>query len=168
MRCDHCGERDAEIQLTEIESGEMKTLRLCNQCAAERGLANPAAAGTAPLADFLAQIGKSVEEPASGTPSEPCPYCGITAADFRRTGRLGCPQCYPHFERQLRGLLRRIHGSTQHVGKICLGEGLEKENQVSRLADLRRRLQRAIESEEFEAAANLRDEIRALELEFAE
>ena len=107
MQCDHCGERDAEIQLTEIQDGEMKTLRLCNLCAAERGLSNPIAAGTAPLTDFLAQIGKSVDEPAAGGPTEPCPYCGTTGADFRRTGRLGCPQCYPHFERQLRGLLRR-------------------------------------------------------------
>ncbi len=168
MQCDHCGEREAEIQLTEIEDGEMKTLRLCNLCAAERGLANPVAAGTAPLADFLAQIGKSVDEPSSGGPAEPCPYCGTTGSDFRRSGRLGCPQCYPHFERQLRGLLRRIHGSTQHVGKICIGEGLEEDSQVTRLADLKRRLQRAIDSEDFESAANLRDEIRALEVEYAE
>lgn len=168
MQCDHCGEREAEVQLTEIQDGDMKTLRLCNLCAAERGLSNQAAAGTAPLADFLAQIGKSVDEPSAGTPTEPCPYCGTTGSDFRRTGRLGCPQCYPHFERQLRGLLRRIHGSTQHVGKICLSDGLEEENQVTRLADLKRRLQRAVDSEDFESAADLRDEIRALEVEYVE
>ena len=168
MQCDHCGEREAEIQLTEIEDGEMKTLRLCNDCAAERGLANPVTASTAPLADFLAQIGKSVDEPAASGPSEPCPYCGTTSNDFRRTGRLGCPQCYPHFERQLRGLLRRIHGSTQHVGKICISDGLGEENQVTRLADLKRRLQRAVDREDFESAADLRDQIRALEMEYAE
>jgi protein arginine kinase activator len=168
MQCDHCGEREAEVQLTEIQDGDMKTLHLCNLCAAERGLSNQAAAGTAPLADFLAQIGKSVDEPSAGAPTEPCPYCGTTGSDFRRTGRLGCPQCYPHFERQLRGLLRRIHGSTQHVGKICLSDGLEEENQVTRLADLKRRLQRAVDSEDFESAADLRDEIRALEVEYVE
>ncbi len=168
MQCDHCHERDAEIQLTEIEDGEMKTVWLCNECAAARGLAGPAAASKAPLADFLAQIGKSVDEPSVAASAEPCPYCGTSSTDFRRTGRLGCPQCYPHFERQLRGLLRRIHGSTQHVGKISLGEGIEAEDQLARLADLRRRLQRAIETEDFENAAVLRDEIRALEVEFVE
>ncbi|MEJ2312903.1 MAG: UvrB/UvrC motif-containing protein [Gemmatimonadales bacterium] len=95
--------------------------------------------------------------------SEPCPYCGTTSADFRRSGRLGCPECYAHFEGQLRGLLRRVHGSTQHVGKLYLGEATEADDRYVKLRSLRLRLDRAVELEDFEAAAELRDQINVLE-----
>ena len=95
--------------------------------------------------------------------SEACPYCGTTPEDFRRTGRLGCSQCWAHFEEQLRALLRRIHGSTQHVGKLYLGDASEDEDREARLNQLKRRLQRAVEVEDFETAADLRDQIHDLE-----
>lgn len=96
-------------------------------------------------------------------PSEPCPYCGTTIEDFRKTGRLGCPQCYPHYEAQLRPLLRRLHGSTQHVGKLYVGSDSEEEDRHTRLSALRRKLDRAVETEDFEKAAELRDRIEEME-----
>lgn len=164
MLCDNCQEREAEIHLTQIEDNEMKTLHLCEICAAEKGLGGSLGSGKAPLADFLAQMGEAGEQAAPPGPGEACPYCGTTSADFRRTGRLGCSQCYPHFEPQLRPLLRRIHGSTQHVGKVYLGEPSESQDRRERLTTLRRRLRQAIDTEDFESAARLRDEIRELEL----
>jgi protein arginine kinase activator len=76
---------------------------------------------------------------------------------------LGCPHCYSVYEPQLRGLLRRIHGATQHVGKVYLPPDTAEADRTARLAGLRRKLQRAVEAEDFERAAELRDQIRALE-----
>lgn len=174
MTCEHCGEQEAEIHLTQIVDDEMTTLHLCSACAAEQGyteVGDAAEVGTGeenvPLTDFLAEMGKGGEEGAMlPAPSEACPYCGTDISDFRKTGRLGCPQCYPHFETQLRALLRRIHGSTQHVGKLYMGsEADEHEDRETRLATLRRKLEQAVETENFETAAELRDRIQEMEAE---
>jgi len=162
MLCDDCGERPAEIQLTTIEESEMKTHHLCTVCAAAKGVsATPSA--KAPLVDFLAQLGKTEQQESSREPSEPCPYCGTTSADFRRTGRLGCAECWAHFDSRLRGLVRRLQGSAQHVGKLYVHSGSDLGDQLAQLAGMRRRLQRAIETEDFETAADLRDRIREME-----
>lgn len=167
MLCEDCGERPAEVHLTAVQSEEMRTLHVCLVCAAERGLSGaaettPGGEGP-PLADFLAQLGKAGAQAPVVSPSDPCPFCGISPADFRRTGRVGCAQCYVHFETQLRGLLRRIHGSAHHAGKLYMSGESEITDRLGRISSLRRRLQRAVETEDFETAAELRDRIRELE-----
>ncbi len=163
MQCDQCGDREAVIHLTQIVNNEMSTFHLCETCAAEKGLEPGANMGNYPLADFLAQMGKgSVAEPAA--PAEgACAFCGLTLAEFRKTGRLGCSHCYVTFEPQLRSLLRRLHGGTQHVGKVYLPGDPTLADRQERLAGLRRKLDKAVQSEDFERAAQLRDQIRALE-----
>lgn len=176
MNCEHCQDREAQIHLTRIVEDEMTTLHLCSQCAAEQGYTEGkgAPAGlegegeNVPLTDFLAEMGKGGEEAMLPAPSESCPYCGTGMSDFRETGRLGCPQCYPHFETQLQALLRRIHGSTQHVGKLYVGSDSSSEDRISRLSTLKRKLERAIETEDFETAAEIRDRIQAMETEAVE
>lgn len=166
MKCEQCGENEAVIHLTQIENNEMTTSHLCESCAAARGLETGEESSGFPLADFLAQMGDSA--PGGDKPAEddgPCPFCGLTFGGFRESGRLGCPQCYTTFEVQLRGLLRRIHGSTQHVGKVYLPPDPTASEREKRLEGLRRRLQRAVDAEDFERAAELRDEIRAMERE---
>jgi protein arginine kinase activator len=163
MRCDNCGEREAEIHLTQIVDSELTTLHLCSRCAGEKGVPTEMEVGSAPLTDFLAQMEKGSGGSDLALEGEACPYCGTTTADFRRTGRLGCSHCWVHFEGKLRSLLRRIHGSTQHVGKLYLSEVEVVSGADARIGTLRRRLERAIELEDFEAAADLRDRIRELE-----
>ncbi len=162
MECDNCRERPAEVTFTVIEDSEMKTVHLCSTCADEKGLSETEAPKV-PLVDFLAQLGKGESAPSVEGPGEPCPYCGTMVEDFRKTGRVGCSQCYAHFESQLRGLLRRLHGSAQHSGKLYMSESSDVGDRLSRLASMRRRLQRAIETEDFETAAELRDRIHELE-----
>lgn len=164
MRCENCGEREAEIHLTHIEGGEMTTSHLCSTCAAEKGLSTGIPEEKAPLADFVAQLGEEGKTRALAGASDACPYCGTSPADFRQTGRLGCSQCYVHFAPQLTGLLRRIHGATQHVGKVYLSQATDLDDVDVRLATLKRRLERAVEVEDFEAAARLRDQIHDLEV----
>jgi protein arginine kinase activator len=159
MLCENCGERDASIHYTQIDKNEMHTFHLCEECAAEKGL-QPGVSPNFPLTDFLAQMGKSGAEGAAATP---CAFCGLTLDDFKKTGRLGCSHCYVSFDSHLSGLLRRLHGGTQHVGKVYLPPHPSQAEQQERLAGLRRKLDRAVQSEDFERAARIRDLIRTLE-----
>jgi protein arginine kinase activator len=159
--CDNCGSTDAVVHLTQIVNNQMSTHRLCEKCAAEKGLESAPEPVNLPLTDFLAQMGKDTM---SGVDTdESCSFCGLTFADFRETGRLGCPHCYETYAPHLHKLLRRVHGGTQHVGKIYLPPDPSSSDLERRLDGLKRKLNRAVESEDFERAAELRDEIRTLE-----
>lgn len=162
MLCDHCGEHEAVIHLTQIMDNQMGTFHLCEACAAEKGLEPDPGIPTFPLTDFLAQMGDKESEPAEPDPGA-CDYCGLTLDDFKRTGRLGCPHCYVTFDAHLRGLFRRLHGGTQHVGKVYLPPDPTEAERSEQLSRLRRKLHVAVEKEEFERAAELRDRIQALE-----
>lgn len=161
MVCESCGQRDAVVTLTKIVNNQMTTSHLCEQCAAAEGVETTEGPPNFPLTDFLAQMGDAPEP--AGAADSTCGFCGLTFAQFRETGRLGCPHCYATFENHLRGLLRRIHGGTQHVGKVYLPSDPTASERAKRLEGLRRRLQRAVESEDFERAAEIRDLIRSLE-----
>lgn len=161
MECENCGNDPAVVHWTQIENDEMKTSHLCEACAAQKGLASTPEPASEPLADFLAQLGKGVPE--ESATAESCPSCGLELSELRQAGRLGCAACYGHFERQLRGLLRRLHGGTQHVGKVVLPPDPEEADVTARVKSLRRSLERAVEAEDFEHAAVLRDQIRRLE-----
>jgi protein arginine kinase activator len=165
MLCDRCGKNEAAIHLTQIEGTQSTTRNLCESCAEALGL-NPGPAaqqGSAPLADFLAQMGKGFATaealPTLGT----CPGCGLTLADFKKTGRLGCARCWSALDSSLRGLLRKLHGGTQHAGKVYLATNPSESDRTARIASLRRSLTRAVDAEDFERAAALRDQIRRLE-----
>ena len=162
--CDICGENPAVMQLTQVVDNKTTTQRLCERCAAEKGLHAPSPPGNLPLADFLAKMGSgSTKGEGKAEGDQTCPFCGLTAAAFKEVGRLGCPQCYTTFDQSLRGLLRRIHGGTQHLGKVYLPPDPSVTEVQNRLEGLRRKLQRAIDAEDFERAAELRDQIRTLE-----
>ena len=164
MKCENCDDAEAVIHLTQIENNEMKTCHLCEHCAAAKGLeAGEEPSGSFPLQEFLAQMGGAREAERPADSADRCGFCGLTFAGFRENGRLGCPHCYSTFDAQLRGLLRRIHGSTQHVGKVYLPPDPTASGRERRLEGLKHRLQRAVDAEDFERAAALRDEIRELE-----
>jgi protein arginine kinase activator len=165
MRCDSCGKKEAAIHLTQIVNNEMSTYHLCEACAAAKGLETGTGSVGAPLADFLAQMGKSSSPAEPAAPAGACPSCGLTLQDFKRTGRLGCDRCWNAFEGSLRGLLRKLHGGTQHVGKVYLPPDPTEMDRNARVVALRRSLSRAVDAEDFERAAALRDQIRRIEAE---
>jgi protein arginine kinase activator len=161
MLCENCGKNEAAIHLTQIQNNEMTTRHLCEGCAEGMGLSSGTSA-SAPLADFIAQMGKGMlSETVSSVGT--CPACGLSLADFKKTGRLGCARCYSVFDTSLRGLLRKLHGGTQHSGKVYLPPHPSESDRTARIVSLRRSLSRAVESEDFERAAGLRDQIRRLE-----
>lgn len=171
MPCDNCGADDPVVKLTRIEDNEMRTLHLCKACASEKGIEGGDEPDNAPLAEFLAKMGGGSDESSSSEGGAPvprgraasCEFCGLTLGQFRDSGRLGCPHCWTSFESHLRGLLRRLQGSHQHVGKVYLSPDPSAPQRQKRLDGLRRKLERAIELEDFERAADLRDQIRDLE-----
>ncbi len=151
MICDNCGSAEAVINLTQIVDNEMKTLHLCEKCGAEKGVEGGSSMSESfPLTDFLAQMGE--EGPSTSSPPRSgvtCSFCGLDFKTFREVGRLGCPHCWTTFEGHLRGLLRRIHGSTQHVGKVYLSPDPSVSEREKKLEGLRRKLKRAVDLEEF-------------------
>lgn len=165
MSCDQCREREAVIHLTQIVNEQVTTLHLCERCAAEKGVESPGGVAKTPLGTFLAAMGKGhPEQTPTARAGDTCPRCGGSLQDFRESGRLGCPECYRSFEAPLRDLLRRLHGSTHHMGERYVEQGGQPvaEN-GAQAADLREQLRLAVETENFELAAELRDRLRVLE-----
>ena len=161
MLCDSCSERDAVVHLTTIENNAVHQLHLCEKCAAERGVETSVAAPKHPLGEFLQAV-QQQSVPASADAGR-CTFCGLTMKDFRATGRMGCARCYSVFEPSMRELLRRVHGSARHIGQGYRAPQDEVMERVSVLGELREKLRRAIEQEQFEVAAELRDRIRVIE-----
>ncbi|HZN98151.1 MAG TPA: UvrB/UvrC motif-containing protein [Gemmatimonadales bacterium] len=166
MSCEQCHEREAVIHLTQIVNEQVTTLHLCERCAAEKGVESPGSMPKTPLGTFLAAMGQELPEQ-TPTPrsSENCPRCGGSLQDFRESGRLGCSDCYRTFEVPLRDLLRRLHGSTHHMGERYADREATAPAPAPRghAAELREQLRLAVETENFELAAELRDRLRVLE-----
>ena len=159
MLCTICKEKPATVHLTQIVGDKMQKLDLCEDCAKTKGINDPTSFGLADL-DLVLGLGASQQlEQAAGGVELKCPRCGFTQADFKKAGRLGCPECYKTFSEPLEGLLKTMHKGTRHVGKVP--ESLRHNRDLSdRLKQLQKRLTKAIEAEDFEQAAVLRDEIK--------
>ena len=159
MVCDTCGERDAVVHLTQVVDGAVTQVNLCGQCAADRGVETPAAAPPkTPLTSLLATVQQQMA--GSAADQARCAFCQATYKDFRATGRLGCARCYSAFEPQLRDLLQRVHGATRHTGRQYGPPAPDLLQRASTVLELREQLRRAIELEQFEQAAKLRDQLK--------
>lgn len=160
MLCDLCAKNQASVHLTEIIDEQISELHLCEECARKKSVQMEQQFGLSDLLAGLAEFGKPEET--TKIADFKCPNCNLSYEDFKRTGRLGCSECYTSLKRYLLPLLKKIHGSTQHVGKSPYRGAIKPRKKIN-LAELRLRLQKAIEKEEFEQAAQLRDKIRELE-----
>jgi protein arginine kinase activator len=166
MKCQDCGKNESSVHLTQIINNEKVVLNLCRDCAAKRGFHSPLDNVPFPLANFLAgMMGTEKEEGKALSPALAnlkCPNCGLSFEEFSRLGRFGCGECYKTFRDRLQGLLRKIHGSSLHRGK--LPPALSEEGTIIKEKErLRVELQKAIEKEDFERAADLRDKLKALD-----
>jgi protein arginine kinase activator len=150
-------EKEATVHLTEIVEGQMKKVDLCEECAKENGVTDPQ--GFA-LADLLLGLGASSEIEAAGSDLV-CGTCGFTHADFKKSGRLGCSDCYATFSGPLEGMVKQMHKGIEHVGKVP--KALRQARTTSRQREsLQDRLERSVAEENYELAAQLRDEIKEL------
>ena len=161
MLCSVCKEKPATVHLTQIVGEKMQKLDLCEECAKTKGINDPTSFSLAD-ADVLFGLGASQEiEQAAGGVLLKCPRCGFSQADFKKSGRLGCPECYKTFAEGLEGLLKAMHKGTRHAGKVP--EALrQSHDDAERLRTLQKKLAKAIEAENYELAAQLRDEIKRM------
>jgi protein arginine kinase activator len=163
MKCDNCS-KQATVHLTEIHGGKKVEKHLCEQCAAKlEGLQSKAHTPINELLTsfVLAHSGAQKDQQISN-----CEQCGMTWAEFRQNGLLGCAADYDLFERDLAPLIQRAHeGATHHVGKTPVSHGGSSAGlrQQFDLTRLRKELQRAVEQEDYEQAAKLRDQIKQTE-----
>lgn len=160
MRCQVCKKAAATVHLTQIVENQVKKVDLCEACAKEKGVNDPTGFS---LADLLLGLGaaQKMEEANTATGAEVvCPDCGFTQADFKKTGRLGCSDCYDIFAEGLAGMLKTMHKGTVHRGKVPQAFRRSQDS-ASKLAQLEKELSGAISREDFEQAAVLRDQIKA-------
>lgn len=175
MLCEECGVREATIAMVVRAGGESTTRHLCPECMKR---VHQELLGK-PIQDLLSGILSAISDgDESASPQEDivCPQCGRSLHEFQRTGRLGCAGCYQAFREQLQPMLLRIHGRAQHAGfqpeaaaESAAEKAAEKAANAAaaavpdRKAELTRLMAQAVAVEDFETAAQLRDELRALQ-----
>ena len=159
MTCCICKEKEAKVHLTQIVGDKMQKVDLCEGCAAQKGVNDPAGFS---LADLLLGLGASQEiEQAGGGEEIKCPNCGFTQADFKKAGRFGCSDCYQTFSEGLETLLKTMHKGTKHTGKVP--HNLQQSRDLNeKLKNLQKKLEKAVAEEDFEQAAQMRDEIKVM------
>jgi protein arginine kinase activator len=168
MICQNCQERPATVHLTKIMNHEKTELHLCEICA--KNVGNELGIIFEPSFNFQNFIAGLLEgditlyQQPNSNQEIYCHNCGLTFSDFTNSGLLGCGDCYHHFQTGLEPLLKKLHGSVRHIGKVPKRTG-GKVRIRKEIEDLRTGLQQAISKEDYEKAAFLRDEIRRLESE---
>ena len=160
MKCEHCGERDASVHFTQIRNNRKTEMHLCKDCAKKKGFHNPLDDVPFPLAEFLSSMVQRGGSPSDAMAKMVCPSCGMRFIDFTRIGRLGCGHCYSAFRVPLEDLLRKVHGATRHRGRTPDTKPVDAVSAVEEEVRMKEDLKRAIESEDFELAAELRDRLK--------
>lgn len=164
MQCQICQQREATIHLTEITDGVRTEMHLCERCAQEEGIAVKSKLSINELLSGLLATQPSDDELFGDTEQDvSCPHCGFTLGQFTENGVLGCPYDYEIFEKTLTPIIKKAHGGkTAHRGKVPAKTPKDTKKQIE-LIGLRQRLEAAVQSEDYELAAKLRDEISQLE-----
>ena len=161
MLCQICGKNPATVHFTEIHDNRMSEIHVCERCAEEKGMQASASQHKFEIADLLASMVDAVTQTDEERVGHvQCPRCGMLYSSFKATGRLGCAECYRAFEGPLRDLLRRLHGSSRHLGERYAAAGTEEAIPAPGAEQLRQQLQLAIDTANFELAAELRDRLR--------
>lgn len=159
--CQRCNKAPATVHLTDImpPDGEKRERHLCDRCSHEEGVMVQKNESISSILEGFIKQSSGMKEMADVT----CPACGITFREFRSQGLLGCPRDYEVFDKNLSPLIERAHdGGTHHVGKVPARLGGEPSKRV-KMARLKKSMREAVEQEDYELAAKIRDEISELE-----
>ncbi len=168
MKCQACGDNEATVHLTDVSNNEKREVHLCEDCARAQQVTIKSylhKQSSKPQKQPFEILSKLVQSQTESYPDEKelaCPRCGTTYKTFRATGKFGCPNDYAVFKQGLVNLLEKIHGKVQHAGKVPLraSDQIERQRQ---LRALRAELERAVQGEAYEKAAEIRDRIYDLE-----
>ncbi len=161
MLCEKCGKVGATTHIRSVINGVVHEKHLCSNCAVSEGY-NDAKGNN--LSQILSSMFDDTLSSSSKMQLKRCNCCGSTFADISESGKCGCPECYTVFYEQLLPYLKRVHGSTKHMGKTpnCPSVA-ERKDKKETVAELRTLLNRLVSEEKYEEAAVLRDKIKKLE-----
>jgi len=160
MQCQICNNTEATIHLTEITDGARTEMHICEHCAAEQGIAVKSHIHINELLGSLLAVQPSDDELSDPSQQQAaCPVCGFTLDQFRKEAVLGCPHDYDVFEKSLRPLIEKAHnGKITHCGKLPSKTPRDTKKQIE-LLSLRQQLEMAVQNEDYELAAKLRDKM---------
>jgi protein arginine kinase activator len=153
-----CKDKVATIRLKEIINNVVTEIHLCQDCFESREHQGAAGTGNAFDSDSDALV-EDEKKKTRKSKTRKCPACGLSEEQFRARGRLGCSECYTAFTKTLEPILAKVHGSVEHRGKIPQ-EAARSLDLKTELRKLQEDLQRAIQEENYERAAKLRDKIK--------
>lgn len=166
MLCDKCKSKNAMVHYKQVINGQVTEYNLCEDCA--KSIEQPISFDNFFKGFMDIGYGDTLSKSERRSISRhQCPTCGYTIQDLQTSGKIGCSDCYKTFRDRLNPLLRNIHGSNIHIGKNSnrsIANNINEEEGNNReLLELKAQLLKAIENEEYEKAAELRDRIKAIE-----
>ena len=157
-KCSICQKPEVAVVISTIDKdGTIIELSLCQECAEKKGITEIKKSKLS-VQEILNELQEKISEQDNNLL---CTNCGLSFADFRRRGRLGCEHCYQSFAEKLEPIIKRIHNATQHTGKV-ITEGRKKISEKFEIRKLRTILANAIQKEDFERAARIRDQIKKI------
>lgn len=167
MLCNICKEKEATVHLTKVDGDKMHKVDLCDACSKDKNVNDPNGGSLSSIFHGMTDAEEFEFESDESAPDKKCPTCGFSQADFKKAGRFGCPDCYTAFNKNLDALLRSMHRDVRHVGKTP--KAFKRTAGVAeKLKRLEARMDKAITKEDFETAADLRDEIGDLKAQLQE
>ncbi|MDD2240824.1 MAG: UvrB/UvrC motif-containing protein [Kiritimatiellae bacterium] len=165
MLCENCQQNPATVHVTQIVDGKVAKFHLCETCAQLKGLDVPEQA--LDLGNMLETLKEQLNQlqtasgPATLERAVTCPVCGTTRTEILKTGRMGCDHCYEAFTAEMLPVVMSLQHAEQHMGKVPQRSSKRMKASVEWVR-LRRELEQAVAGENYEQAAHLRDQIKAL------
>ena len=179
MLCDNCGKREANVRYSENINGVKKQLNLCEECSKKLGIGEINFSIPMDINNFFSDFFEELQQPEfksliGNVSEEICPTCGKNFEEILNTGRFGCGNCYNTFEDKIDSLIKKLHGTNMHIGRIGSiqenksilnkeSEEIKEENNSSKIEILQQKLKECIKKENYEEAAKIRDEIKELQ-----
>jgi protein arginine kinase activator len=157
MFCEKCGKNHATTHIKTVVNGIVREYNLCENCA------NAFSYSGNILTGMLASMFGDITNLSSTVEQRQCPVCKSSFADIAKSGKAGCTECYKTFYNELLPYLKRVHGSTKHVGKIPNSAPLVARPKTETIEDLRAKLSQLVVEENYEQAAIVRDKIKEME-----
>ena len=175
MLCQNCNQKEATTHIKRVVNGEAEEHHLCSECAKKLGYDHFLDDFSLSIPNFFSSFFHDTMPALKGAGAEHCGTCGSSFEDIVRSGMVGCADCYDKFFDRLLPSIQRIHGRARHAGKTPhytvepdekgaekAAEAPKAQTAEQQIAALEAEMQKAIESQNFEQAAVLRDKIKEL------
>jgi protein arginine kinase activator len=165
MLCQNCGKNEATTHIKQIINGDMAESHLCSDCASHLGYSDVFSGFGLNLSGLFGGLLGDMMPSISAGKSPRCPKCGTSFEEIVRSGKVGCADCYRTFYDKLLPSIQRIHGKIKHSGKVTNSAPVESKEETTeeKIEKLKIAMNEAVAKQEFETAAKIRDEIKALE-----